>query len=358
MGDVNSGCTGAENFAKRNRSGFLPSMSLGWTVSQEKFWKPLSNVVSYMKLRGSIGTVGNDNCQGYRFLYLPAAWQIFNGYYNNIGDYDGYNFGTTNDIFLNVAREYSSASPDVTWETAIKQNYGVDMKFFDDKLSLNFDYFYEYRKDILINNENMIQAPTALRPSYINYGRVKNQGYEITLNYRTSIGRNFSLSISPTLSYAKNKVLEQAEIPKPDKLVMANSYMGQKLGLTEDSPVAPTWTYATGHSIGARKGYLFFEFYEQGKTEERYQAKYGQPMPTQLVNTLLNGDAVYVDLDGDGIISEEYDQMYMRYTDNPEYTFSLNIFLQYMNFYFTMFFSGATHVSRILDGVYRPPFGR
>ena len=358
MVDFNIGYNGSENFAKGNRYGFFPSVSLGWTVSQEKFWKPISGVISYMKPRGSIGTVGNDNCQGYRFLYLPAAWQIFNGYYNNIGDYDGYNFGTTNDIFLNVAREYSSASPDVTWETAIKQNYGVDMKFFNDKLSVNFDYFYEYRKDILINNENMIQAPTALRPSYINYGRVKNQGYELTLNYRTNIGRNLSISVSPSVSYAKNKILEQAEIPKPDKFIKANSYMGQNLGLKEDSYVSPTWTYATGHSIGARKGYLFFEFYEQGKTEERYMAKYGQPLPTQLVSSLINGDAVYVDLDGDGLISEEYDQMYMGYTDNPEYTFSLNFYLQYKNFDFTMLWTGATHVSRNLDGVYRQPFGQ
>ena len=237
MIDFNIGYNGSENFAKGNRYGFFPSMSLGWTLSQENFWKPLSNVVSYMKARGSIETVGNANCQGYRFFYLPAAWQISNGYYNNIVDYAGYNFGTTNNIFLNVAREYSSASPDVTWETAVKQNYGVDLKFFNDALSLTFDYFYEHRKDILINNESMIQAPTALRPSYINYGRVKNQGYEITMNYRQSLGKGLSISISPTLSYAKNKVLEQAEIPKQDKLVLANSYIGKQMGISEDSHV-------------------------------------------------------------------------------------------------------------------------
>lgn len=358
MVDVNMGYNGSENFAKGHRYGLFPSASVGWTVSEENFWKPIKPVFSYLKLRASVGTVGNDNCQGYRFLYLPAAWTITNGYYNNIGDYADYNFGTTNTTFLNVAREYSSASPDVTWETAVKYNYGFDAKFWNDKISLGFDYFTEDRKNILINNENMIQAPTALRPSYINYGRVKNHGYEITLSYSDKIGKDFSFTISPTVSYAKNKIIEQAEITRPDKLVKANSYMGKKLGLTEDAEVSPDWTYATGHSIGARKGYLFFEFYEKGITEERYREKFGQDIPQQLVSNLMNGDAVYVDLDGDGVITEEYDQMYMGYTDNPEFTFALNFSLQYKNFDFSMLWSGAAHVSRNLDGVYRQPFGQ
>lgn len=358
MFDVNMGYNGSENFAKGKRYGFFPSLSLGWTASEEKFWQPIKSVVSYLKLRASVGTVGNDNCQGYRFLYLPAAWQITNGFYNNIGSYGGYNFGTTNTTFLNVAREYSSASPDVTWETAVKYNLGVDAKFWDDKISLSFDYFKEDRKDILINNANMIQAPTALRPSYINYGRVKNHGYEVTLSYSDRIGDDFSFTISPSVAYAKNKIIEQSEIKKPDKYVKADSYIGKKLGLKEDAMVSPDWTYNTGKPIGGRKGYLFYEYYEAGKTEERYKRDFGQDLPAQLVSKLLDGDAVFVDLDGDGLITEEYDQLHMGYTDNPEYTFSLNFSLQYKNFDFSMLWTGATHVSRNLDGIYRQPFGQ
>lgn len=72
----------------------------------------------------------------------------------------------------------------------------------------------------------------------------------------------------------------------------------------------------------------------------------------------MDGDAVFVDLDGDGMITEEYDQLHMGYTDNPEYTFSLNFSMQYKNFDFSMLWTGATHVSRNLDGVYRQPFGQ
>jgi len=358
MVDVNMGYNGSENFAPGSRYGFFPSASIGWTISEEKFWEPVKPVVSYMKLRASIGTVGSDNAGGHRFIYLPAAWQITNGYYNNPGDYGGYNFGTTNETFLNVARESSAATPNVTWETALKKNFGVDIKFFNDKLSVGFDYFTEERKDILISNANMIQAPSALRPSQINFGRVKNHGYEITLNYTDKIGDDFRFTIAPSVSFARNKIVELAEIKKPDKLVKADSYMGKKLGLTEDTAVSPDWTYSTGHSLGARKGYLFFEFYEKGETEKRYQAKYGAPMPSQIISNLIDGDAVYVDLDGDGLITEEYDQMIMGHTDNPEYTFSLNFTAQYKNFDFSMLWSGAANVSRNLDGVYRQPFGQ
>lgn len=358
MLDLNMGYNGSENFAKGKRYGLFPSASAGWTVSEEKFWKPILPVISYLKLRASIGTVGNDNCQGYRFLYLPAAWQITDGFYNHPDSFGGYNFGTTNTTFLNVAREYSSASPDVTWETAVKQNYGVDMKLFNNRVSIGFDYFHEDRKDILINNESMIQAPTALRPSYINYGRVKNHGYEITLKYADKIGDDFRFEIAPSIAYSKNKIVEQAEIKRADKLVKANSYMGKQLGLTEDTMVSPDWTYYTGHSIGERKGYKFFEFYEQGKTEERYMAAYGQSLPTQLVSELKNGDAVFVDIDGDGRITEEYDQMFLGKSDRPEYTFALNLYFEYKNFDLSMLWSGATKVSRSLDGVYRHAFGQ
>lgn len=357
MIDANMGYNGSENFAKGNRFGFFPSVSIGWTASEEKFWNPIKDIVSYLKIRASVGTVGSDNCQGQRFLYLPAAWNIYNGYYNSQGDYAGYNFGTTNTTFLNVAREASSSSPDVTWETAVKYNLGFDAKFWDNKIGLNVDIFRENRKNILITNDNMLQAPTAVRPAYINYGRVKNHGYEITLNYSDRIGKHFSFSISPSVSYAKNKIIEQLELKRKDKLVKANSYIGKQLGLTEDAVVSPDWTYSTGHAIGARRGYVFFGFYEEGKTEEQYKQKYGTDIPTQLVTEMKNGDAVYVDLDGDGIITEEYDQVYSDITDYPEYVFSLNLDLKYKDFDFTMLWTGAANVNRILQGPYRSPFG-
>ena len=143
MIDLNMGYNGSENFAKGKRFGFFPSASLGWIISSEKFWEPIRKVVSYLKLRGSIGKVGNDQGVG-RFLYLPGTWQF---YTNNGGawwtnDRTG-NFGTNNGVFMPGARESSNGNPDVTWETATKQNYGADVHFFGDRLSLGVDLFWD-----------------------------------------------------------------------------------------------------------------------------------------------------------------------------------------------------------------------
>ncbi len=81
------------------------------------------------------------------------------------------------------ARESSNGNPDVTWETATKQNYGVDVRFFGDRLSFGVDLFWEDRKNILISNETTIAGISALKPNSINFGRVKNHGYEMTLRW-------------------------------------------------------------------------------------------------------------------------------------------------------------------------------
>ena len=211
MIDLNMGYNGSENFAKGKRFGFFPSASLGWIISSENFWEPLRGVISYLKLRGSVGMVGNDQGIG-RFLYLPGTWQF---YTNNGGawwtnDRTG-NFGTNNTAFMPGARESSNGNPDVTWETATKQNYGLDMHLFDDRLSIGLDFFWEDRKNILVSNETTIAGISSLKPNSINYGRVKNHGYEITLGWSDKIGE-VSYSISPTIAFARNKVVEMAEV--------------------------------------------------------------------------------------------------------------------------------------------------
>ena len=131
----------------------------------------------------------------------------------------------------------------------------------------------------------------------MNEGRVKNHGYEITLKWSDKVG-DFRYSISPSIAFARNKIIEMLEVP-------------------------PMYDYLrrTGLSVGQRFGYDLFELYQEG-TEERYKAAYGVEMPTQLVS-LKYGDAVYVDLNGDGLIDQN-DQKPLGYPDNPEITWSVN----------------------------------
>ena len=329
--DVNLGYNGSENFAPGKRYGLFPSVSLGWIPSQEKWWAPVKNVISYLKFRGSYGLVGNDNTNGARFLYLPGTWQFFQGHMGWNPQTQGANFGT-NGNWLQGVRELTAGNPNVTWEKATKINVGVDAGFFKDKLHAYVDFFWEDRRDILVSNASTLPAVTSLPANYVNEGRVKNHGYEVTLSWEQKIG-DFRYSISPNVAYAKNQVIEMLE-------------------------VKPLYDYLsrTGLPVGQRFGYDLFEFYEKGATEERYFAKYGKEMPDQGVESLKNGDCVYVDLNDDNVIDAN-DQKPLGYTDNPEFTFSLNLNFQWKGLDFTMLWIGADHVSRQLNGYFRDQFG-
>lgn len=331
MIDLNMGYNGSENFAKGKRFGFFPSASIGWIASSEKFWEPIRPVVSYFKLRGSVGMVGNDQGVG-RFLYLPGTWQFYtNGggaWWTN--DRTG-NFGTNNGTWMPGARENSNGNPDVTWETATKQNYGIDIRFLKDRLSFSADFFWEDRKNILVSNETTIAGITSLKPSSVNFGRVKNHGYELTLRWADQIGE-VSYSISPTFAFARNKVVEMAEVKKEFPHM-----------------------YHTGHPVGQPFGYDFFEFYVPGETEARYKEVYGVDMPDQQI-TLRPGDSVFVDLTGDGKVDAN-DVHAIGYSDIPEFTGSIMANLNWRGFDFSMTWVGAANVNRQLSSFYTPAFG-
>ena len=326
--DFNIGYNGSENFAPGKRYGLFPSVSVGWIPSQEKWWEPLKNVIGYLKLRGSWGLVGNDNTNGARFLYLPGAWQFYTGATTVNPQRRGANFGTSGG-WLQAVKELTTGNPNVTWETATKINVGADVTFFN-RLHAYVDFFWEDRKDILVSNANALSAVTSLPSSYVNQGRVKNHGFEVTLNWEDRIG-NVHYNISPNVSFARNQVIEMLEVP-------------------------PMYDYLsrTGLPVGQRFGYELFEFYQPG-TEERYQEKYGTAMPDQNI-ALKYGDCVYVDLNGDGVIDQN-DQHPIGYTDNPELTFSLNTGIHYKGLDFSMLWTGADHVSRTLNGYFRDQFG-
>ena len=328
--DFNIGYNGSENFAEGNRYGVFPSISAGWIPSNEKFWEPLQDFVGYLKLRGSWGKVGNDYTNGARFLYLPGAWQFYQGSMTMNPQNRGANFGTSGN-WLQAVRELTAGNPNVTWETASKINIGVDAAFFKERLMVNFDYFWEDRKDILVSNASLLPAVTSLPGSYVNEGRVKNHGFELTLKWSDKVG-DFRYSISPSIAFARNKIIEMLEVP-------------------------PMYDYLsrTGLPVGQRFGYDLFEFYHEG-TEERYLEKYGVPMPDQNLAALKYGDAVYVDLNGDGIIDQN-DQKPLGYTDNPEITWSVNGSLNWKGLDFSMLWVGAANTSRVLNGYFRDQFG-
>lgn len=327
--DFNIGYNGSENFAPGKRYGLFPSVSVGWIPSNEPWWEPVKDAIGYLKIRGSYGIVGNDNTNGARFLYLPGAWQFYQGSMTVDPQNRGANFGTSGN-WLQAVKELTSGNPNVTWETARKINIGMDAAFIHDHLHAYVDFFWEDRNGILVSNASTLPAVTSLPASYVNEGRVKNHGFEVTLNWEDKVG-DFRYSISPNFAFARNKVIEMLE-------------------------VKPMYDYLsrTGLPVGQGFGYDLFEFYQPG-TEDRYREKYGTEMPNQ--NTELKyGDCVYVDLNGDGIVDQN-DQKPLGFTSTPEITYSLNFNFNWKHLDFSMLWIGADNVSRTLNGYFRDQFG-
>lgn len=336
MAEFNVGYNGSENFRSDKRYGFFPAGSVGWVLSDEKFFKPLKKVISFVKIRASWGLVGNDWLgPEYRFYYTPDPYNVNQtALYNRTGKDGGaygYNFGVENGTVKYGAIEVQKHNPDVTWETAFKQDYGIDINFFNDRLRATFDWYHEHRKNIFVS-DGTVPVFLGFNAPLANLGVAHSWGYEISLNWNDKIGKDFRYWAKFNLSYNQNEVLEMKEAP------MNNAYQ-----------------YAKGHRIGSRSQYKFWKYYYDG-AEADYEAEFGKPFPKQLVSDLKNGDCVYVDLDGNGIIDGNDMTRGEGYTDDPQYIAGLNFGFQWKGLALNAQFTGAWNVSRMLSDVFRQPF--
>ena len=327
--EFNIGYNGSENFHPDRRFGVFPAGSVGWVVSDEPFFEPIKSVVSFFKLRASWGLVGNDKIGGSRFMYLADPYIVNN---SSLATRSGwaYNFGVDNSTNHLGSYENARNNPNVSWEKAFKQNYGVDANFLGERLQASFDYYLEHRTDILLRN---LTAPGIIGfdVPYANLGAVDSWGWEASLKWADRAGQNFNYWVNVNVSHNQNKVIEKYEQP------YSNDYQ-----------------YEKGNRIGARYMYQFFEFYNED-TPRRYEETFGQPFPQQLVE-LKDGDAVFVDLDGNGIIDGNDKTRQLGFTDDPEYVLGLNAGFNWKNFEFNMQWTGAWGVTRMLGESFRMPF--
>ncbi|MDE6521229.1 MAG: TonB-dependent receptor [Muribaculaceae bacterium] len=351
LAEVNFGYNGSENFAPGKRFGAFPAGSIGWVVSNEKFMEGLQPWLSFLKFRVSLGKVGNDKVGGNRFMYLADPFVVNN---TGLAQRDGYAYffgvGKDNSAVQPGATQTAKNNPDVTWETAVKQNYAVEANFFNNQLKASFDYYRENRKNILLQNYNS-SVLLGYDIPFTNFGQVKSWGWEVSVGWSQIINRDFSYSVKFNLSYNDNRIVTDGQAPQ--------LYDYQK---------------TVGHRIGARSQMLFFGYYEGPETAEKYAAAYpeqfiaydedGNPydlphvLPAQLKdNSKLNpGDPIYVDLNGDGKIdSNDYSRDYGK-TDDPRFIAGLNLGLSWKGITFNAQFTGAWDVSRSLGGAFVTPF--
>ncbi len=331
MAEFNVGYNGSENFHPDHRFGIFPAGSIGWIASNEKFWEPLNNVIDFFKLRASVGLVGNDRVQNNlaRFMYLSDPFTFNSSVFGREGY--GYQYGIDNRTLTTGAAESAKNNPDVTWEKALKRDYGFDMYFLNSNLSATFDYYKEHRTGILLQDGT---APSYIgfTVPYANLGVVDSWGWEISLNWNHRINDSWRYWANLNISHNQNKVVEMKEAPQNN-----------------------IYQYSAGHRIGARSMYKFFQFYDSETTPAAYEKAYGKPFPKQLTE-LKDGDACYVDLDGNGIIDPNDKTRDLGWTDDPQYIAGLNLGVAWKDLELSMQWTGAWGVSRMISDVFRSPF--
>ena len=314
--EFNAAYNGSENFPVGLKYGFFPAVSAGWTISSEDF---MQNVkwISYLKLRGSYGLVGSDEI-GQRFLYITSYLRNAAGFTASTPAYSRpgmpVHFGDpTSVVTYPVVYLPNSAigNPEITWETGLKRNIGIESKFFKNALSLTIDLFDETRKDILTSRNSGL---TVLGQGYpaLNTGEVYNKGYEVELDYNKQRGE-LTYGINAQVSFARNKI---------------NS---------RDEPIGqPAYQKQEGRRFGQFFGYVTNGFYTSQQDINSY-------VPNEL-GTPIPGDLKYVDINGDGRINSD-DRTAIGYSRVPEYIFSISPRVAYKGFSVSVMLQGVTNVS-------------
>jgi len=200
---------GSSRFSKGNKFGVFPSVSVGWKISNESFFKQaIPDFVNQFKIRSSWGRLGNQSIGNYPYQQLVDLNQ-------------NYAFGG---VLYPGAAVTSISNRDITWEVTESTNFGIDMSMFGNRFNMTVDYFTKTTSDILYS----ISSSTVLgaTPSIQNAGIVENKGWDIDLSYKNVAGE-FSYGVSTNLSIVNNKVLELANI---DQDIANGLFVGEELG--------------------------------------------------------------------------------------------------------------------------------
>lgn len=314
VGEFNFGYNGSENFAKGQRFGFFPSIALGWIVSEEKFMHKWSNWLTLLKLKGSIGKVGNDDIGGRRFAYITTI---------NTGA-SGYNFGYSGDTYFSGYSEGEVGVSNLTWETSTKSNLGIELGLWNE-FNLQVDYFHEHRTNIFMQRSTIPTQTGFLSNPWANYGIVDNNGVDGTVTWSHKFGKNWRVALRGNFTYAKNTIKEYDE---------AESVKG-------------TYRSITGRSIGTLWGYQAERLYTDDDFENG-KLKPGIPTPN-LGTTVRPGDIKYRDMNDDGVIDAQ-DQGYIGGTTTPRIVYGFGGNFEYKNFDMSFFFQGTGQSYRIIGG--------
>ncbi len=303
---------GSSRFADGHKWGTFPSFSAGWVMTEEPFMKGTRRVLDMLKLRASWGKLGNQNINSY---YMS---DVLNTGYN-------YSFGGT--LSSGVAVN-SLINKNTTWETTTQTDFGIDLNF-SNGIYATMDYFHKLTDDILMQTP-IPWTMGGLAAPYVNVGKVKNDGVELTLGYQKKFANGLMLKTSANLSHIINKVTDlhgASPIINSPKAVVEGYAINSFYGYVQDGIYQIndfTWQNNSDPSIPYAK--------------RQYQLKEGVARVTDF--NPVPGDIKYKDLDDDGIVDQTHDRKVIgKQFPDLSYAWSLN--LSWKNFDFGMFWQGV-----------------
>jgi TonB-linked SusC/RagA family outer membrane protein len=284
---------GSDIFPEETRYGFFPGVMAGWVISQESFMQSFP-AINYLKLRGSLGQMGNDQIATYQYLSTYG--------------FRSYILGNVETKTLFEAR---IPNPNITWEVATNANIGIEGALFNDKVTFEFDYFNNRRTNILWVKNASVPQSTGLTLPAQNIGEVENKGFDALIGYRSSVGDlNFNISLNG--GYAKNKIL-----------------------FWDEAPGAPEWQRTTGRPMYTIQAYIYDGVFKDQAEINAEKINY-----SAIVNTLRPGDMKYQDYNGDGKITPD-DQVRTDFNNIPTFQGGVSVIASYKGFDLNILLQGS-----------------
>ncbi|MBR1521334.1 MAG: TonB-dependent receptor [Bacteroidaceae bacterium] len=316
---------GSSNFARGHRWGFFPSFSAGWVVTNEPFMKETQSWLDQFKIRASWGQNGNQSIPPLQYLATVA-------FSDPVNHQDGYVFSselsnTLNGDFTTGAYTDILANNKLTWETSEQVDLGFDANFLNNRLSLNFDWYYKKTKDWLV------KAPTldiyGTGAPYINGGDVKNTGFEIALGWNDHIGKDFRYHANFNIAINKNKV---TKIANTEGIIRGQTYL-----LTNRAD------YVSVAKVGEPIGYFYGMSYD-GIWQNQAQIDAARAAGKAVLDDAQPGDPIWTDYNNDGVITYAEGENSDRHkigNPNPDVTMGLSFGFDYKGFDFNVTTYGA-----------------
>jgi TonB-linked SusC/RagA family outer membrane protein len=307
--------------------GFFPSVSAGWLLSKEKFWDGIADKISFAKLRGSIGSLGNQA--------LPEVYPFAVNY--QATTYSNPNNGTST-YFNNVTTLgyalLDAANPDISWETSKQWNVGLDLGI-NNNLNITFDYYVRRVEDILLLRP--IPTYVGLNSPFVNAGDMENKGWEVSVNYRKTFGK-LGVDVTGMLSDVKNKVTSLPGLAFLD----GGSLRTQ-----------------AGQALFSYFGYKSLGYFQDSNDIKSSPVQFGIPYSSNPGAGPKPGDIKYADISGpDGKTDGKVDAFDRTFLGNnfPRYEYSINLNLTYGAFDLNLFGQGVGKRDNYLTGTGAVPF--